>query len=266
MKLRFKRKYLAVPYVLFLIFFVVVPLLLIVYYAFSNASGKLSFDAAKNFFSSSQKIEVLVVSLVYALINTIICILIAYPLAMILSNKKYNKNSVIVMMFIMPMWINFVIRSGALRDILTWIGLSGGHYPEVATIFGLVYNYLPFAILPLYTTMLNMDRSQLEASADLGANRLQTFTKVYIPLSKPGLTSAILMIFMPTLSSYVISDIMSERKVTLFGGLINQYFNLGAFNDGSFIALIMLILIVIVAYISKKASKDSETTGRGSLW
>ena len=114
--------------------------------------------------------------------------------------------------------------------------------------------------------MLNMDRSQLEASADLGANRLQTFTKVYIPLSKPGLTSAILMIFMPTLSSYVISDIMSERKVTLFGGLINQYFNLGAFNDGSFIALIMLILIVIVAYISKKASKDSETTGRGSLW
>ncbi|NLI94377.1 MAG: ABC transporter permease [Erysipelotrichaceae bacterium] len=265
MKARFQRKYLAIPYVAFLVFFVVIPLLLIVYYAFSDKSGALSFNALKGFFSSTEKIEVLLVSLTYSFLNTLICLLLAYPLAMILANKKYNKNAVIVMIFVMPMWINFVIRSGALRDILTWIGLSGGYYPEFATLAGMVYNYLPFAVLPLYTTMLNMDRAQLEASSDLGATPIQTFFKVYVPLTKPGIVSAILMIFMPTISSYVISNIMSERKVTLFGGLINQYFNLGAYNDGSFVALIMLILVALIAYFSKRG-ESSDSNARGSLW
>lgn len=263
--MKFKRKYLSIPYLLFLILFVVVPVLFIVYYAFTNKGGSFSFENFTKFFSDSSNINVLLISLSYAIINTVICLIIGYPLAMILANKKYNKSAVIVMMFIMPMWINFVIRTSATRDVLNWMGISTGSNSTLTTIIGLVYNYLPFTILPLYTTMLKMDRSQIEASKDLGANSFQTFFKVIIPMTMPGIVSAATMVFMPTLSSYVISDILSEYNVVLFGSYIDLYFNQADWNFGSFMALIMLLLIGLSVFIQRKFSKDDEG-GRRSIW
>lgn len=263
--MKFKRKYLSIPYVLFIVLFVVVPILFIVYYAFTNKGGQFSFTNFVKFFSDSTNVNVLLISFVYAILNTIICLLIGYPIAMILANKKYNKSYVVVLLFIMPMWINFIIRTSATRDVLNWIGLSTGANSGITTMIGLVYNYLPFVILPLYSTMLKMDKSQIEASHDLGANSFQTFFKVIIPMTMPGIVSAATMVFMPTLSSYVISDILSEYNVVLFGSYIDLYFNQSDWNFGSFMALIMLMLIGISVFLTRKFSKD-ETGGRTSLW
>ena len=265
MKFKFQRKYLSIPYVLFLLLFVVVPVLIIIYYAFTNKNtGEFSFIHLQNFFSDKTNIDVLIISLVFALANTIICLLIGYPIAYILANKKINKNKVLIFLFIMPMWINFVVRTAATRELLTWIGFGGGRYPEFATLVGLVYNYLPFVILPLHSTMLKMDKSQIEASYDLGANGFQTFTKVIIPMTMPGIVSACTMVFMPTISSYVISDLLSEYNIVLFGSYIDLYFNQANWNFGSFMALIMLILIGISVLITRKFSKEDST--RASLW
>ena len=184
---------------------------------------------------------------------------------MILANKKYNKSAVLVMLFVMPMWINFIVRTSATRDVLNWVGISTGEYSNLTTMIGLVYNYLPFVVLPLYSTMLKMDRNQIEASMDLGANSFQTFFKVIIPMTMPGIVSAATMVFMPTLSSYVISDILSEYNVVLFGSYIDLYFNQADWNFGSFMALIMLVLSGISVFITRKFSND-ESGGRSSLW
>ena len=265
MKFRFQRKYLSIPYILFFLFFVIVPIFLIVFYAFTDKNtGSFSFSNVIKFFEDSTKVNVLIISLTYAILNTILCLLIGYPVAFFLADKKINKSAVLVTLFIMPMWINFVIRTGATRDLLNWLNISGGTYPELATLIGLVYNYLPFTILPLYTTMLKMDRSQIEASKDLGANGVQTFTRVVIPLTMPGIVSAATMVFMPTISSYVISDILSEYNVVLFGTYIDLYFNQNDWNFGSFMALIMLILILLSVVITRKFSDTDE--GRESIW
>ena len=263
--MRFKRKYLSIPYLLFLILFVVVPILFIVYYAFTNKGGSFSFSNLTKFLSDSTNINVLLISFVYAILNTLICLIIGYPLAMILANKKYNKSTVLVMLFVMPMWINFIVRTSATRDVLNWIGISTGEYSNLTTMIGLVYNYLPFVVLPLHSTMLKMDKNQIEASMDLGANGFQTFFKVIIPMTMPGIVSAATMVFMPTLSSYVISDILSEYNVVLFGSYIDLYFNQADWNFGSFMALIMLVLIGISVFITRKFSND-EPGGRSSLW
>jgi len=261
--MKFKRKYLSIPYALFLILFVIVPVLFIVYYAFTNKGGQFSFENLTNFFSDKTNINVLLISFVYAILNTLICLLIGFPLAYFLANKKYNKSSVVVMLFLMPMWINFVIRTSATRDVLNWIGISTGAHSTLTTLIGLVYNYLPFVILPLYTTMLKMDKSQIEASHDLGANSAQTLFKVLLPMALPGIISGATMVFMPTLSSYVISDILSEYNVVLFGSYIDLYFNQADWNFGSFMALIMLLLISISVVISRKPSKDKE---ENAIW
>ena len=263
--MKFKRKYLSIPYVLFFICFIVIPICFIVYYAFTHKCGVFTFDNLIKFLNDSTNFNFLLISFVYAILNTILCLIIGYPLAMILANKKYNKSSVLVMLFVTPMWINFIIRTSATRDLLNWIGISTGEFSNITTMIGLVYNYLPFVILPLYTTMLKMDKSQIEASNDLGARPIQTFFKVILPMTMPGIVSAATMVFMPTLSSYVISDILSEYNVVLFGSYIDLYFNQADWNFGSFMALIMLLLIGISVVITRKFSKDDEG-GRRSLW
>lgn len=164
----------------------------------------------------------------------------------------------------MPMWINFVLRTAATRDLLTWVGISGGEHPYIATMIGMAYNYLPFVILPLYTTMIKMDRSQVEASMDLGANRFQTFVKTIIPMTMPGIISAVSMVFMPTMSSYVISDVLGERKISLIGNIIQTYFDQIMWNMGSLVALIMMIFIFIGMFITRNSQK--EELSRGNLW
>ncbi|MDY5440874.1 MAG: ABC transporter permease [Candidatus Enteromonas sp.] len=263
---RFKRSYLSFPYALFLILFVLLPILIIVVYAFTetvpgpNGTETLVLSGAAfvSFFTSATKLNVLVVSLFLGILNTIICLVIGYPLAYLLADKKVNKNIVLVMLFVMPMWINFVLRTGATRDVLSWMGIYGGAHPYVATMIGLVYNYLPFTILPLYTTMLKLDKSQVEAARDLGANPVQTFFRSILPQSIPGIVSAAEMVFMPTMSSYVISDTLSEGKLTLFGNIIYLNFSQSQWNEGSFMALVMLVLIAISMAATRKFRGDGE--------
>ena len=258
-----KRKHLCIPYGVFLVLFIIVPILIIVYYAFTD-KGQFSLDAFTSFFTSWAKIKVLFISLFVALQTTLICLLIGYPLAYFLASKKYNKNAVLITLFIAPMWINFVLRTGATRDLLTWMHLDGGNAPYLATLIGMVYNYLPFVILPLYTTMLKIDKSQLEAAADLGANPAQVFMKALFPQTIPGIVSATMMTFMPTMSSYVISDILSENMVTLFGNYIYTEYSLGAWNTASFMALIMLIIIGIAMLVTRNVDKEEDS--RTQLW
>ena len=253
----FKRQYLCIPYGLFLILFIIIPILIILFYAFSD-NGRFSFNSLINFFTTWSKINVLILSLFIALQTTIICLIIGYPLAYFLADKKVNKNVVLITLFIAPTWINFVLRTGATRDLLTWIGINGGSHPYLATLIGMVQNYLPFVILPLYTTMLKLDKSQIEAARDLGANPFQVLLKNILPQSLPGIISACTMTFMPTMSSYVISDTLSEGKITLFGNYIYLDFSNNAWNDGSFMAFIMLAIIGISMLISSRFKKEES--------
>ena len=164
----------------------------------------------------------------------------------------------------MPMWINFVLRTAATRDLLNAIGINGGETPYFAVLIGMVYNFLPFVILPLYSTMLKLDKSVVEASADLGAKPYQTFIKTIIPMTMPGIISASTMVFMPTMSSFVISDVLGERKIQLLGNLIDLNFNQSQWNNGSTIAVIMLIILGISMLLTKNVKK--EDNARGGLW
>ena len=269
------RGSLCMPYALFMALFVVFPLFLIVYYAFTDAKGHFSLNNWATVFTNATNWKVIGQTFIIAGITTIICILIAYPIAYLLSNKKYNKNKVLVYIFLLPMWINFVIRTIGLRALIN--GLSKAilgvdltaMYPHAAIVIGMVYDYLPFAILPLYNQMLKMDKNQIEAAADLGANPFRVFYKVIIPMTVPGIVSACMMTFMPTMSSYVIANKMSENNVRIIGNLIEQQF--GGYTSaisnhiGSTLSLVML-LIIGLTLLAEKAFSNKEDTKRGGIW
>ena len=263
-KIKFSRKLLAIPYAVFMILFVVVPLLLVIFYAFTDAEGTFSLGNVVSFFSNSTNLNTFVISILIGVATTALCLLIGYPVAFILAKKEYNFGGVFVLLFVMPMWINFVLRTAATRDLLFWMGISGGEQPYLATMIGMVYNYLPFVILPLYTTMLKMDKFLIEASMDLGANKVQTFVKTIIPMTMPGIISAASMVFMPTMSSYVISDVMGERQISLIGNTIQTYFDKSLWNMGSLIALVMIVIILITSFMTRNIEKEADA--RGGLW
>lgn len=186
----------SIPYAIFLFIFVVIPLLLIAWYAFTNADGQFTLDNFKKFIHNSETVNTFVYSVGIAILTTIICILIGYPVAYILSKKNiFNSSSVIVMLFILPMWINTLLRTLATVALFDFLNLPLG---EGALIFGLVYNFLPFMIYPIYNTLTKLDNNLIEAAQDLGASPVQVFKKATLPLSMPGITSGILMVFMPT--------------------------------------------------------------------
>lgn len=263
-KIKFTRKMLAIPYAIFMILFVVIPLILVVFYAFTDMEGNFSLGNVVTFFSNSTNLNTFVISILIGILTTAICLVIGYPVAYILAKKEYKFGGVFVLLFVMPMWINFVLRTAATRDLLFWLGISGGEQPYVATMIGMVYNYLPFVILPLYTTMLKMDYSLIEASMDLGANKIQTFIKTIIPMTMPGIISASSMVFMPTMSSYVISDVMGERQISLIGNTIQTYFDKSLWNMGSLIALVMIVIILITSFMTRNVEKQEDV--RGGLW
>ena len=259
----FSRKLLAVPYAIFLVLFVIVPLFLIIGYAFTDEAGKITLDNFRTFFSGGHNINTLMFSIFIGLMNTVICLLLGYPAAYFLAKKEMGFGKATVLLFVMPMWINFVLRTAATRDLLFAMGLNGGEHPYISTMIGMVYNYLPFVILPLYTTMTKLDRSLIEASYDLGANKFKTFFLTMLPMTMPGIVSASTMVFMPTMSSYVISDVMGERKISLIGNSIQLYFDQGLWHIGSLVALIMLVIMLFVSFCTD-SDKDKEQ--RGGMW
>ena len=269
MALKFSRKHLGIPYALFMALFVIFPLLLIVYYAFTDAEGKISFINFIDFFSSNANLTALFLSFALAILTTAICLLIAYPAAYILARTNVNKNGVMLLLFILPMWINFVLRTAAMKELLYSIGMFNSNKTSfLNTLIGMVYDYLPFTILPIYTVLEKLDKNVLEASSDLGANGIQTLFKVTIPLSMPGIVSAITMVLLPTMTSYVVSDTLGNGNVTIIGKLIeNQFSVMYNWNAGSAIAMILLVFIFATMLLTGKfAEEDSADARGGGLW
>ena len=267
------RGSLCMPYVVFMVLFVLIPLGLIIFYAFTDASGRFSLTNWGEIFTSPEKWKTIGITFIIALVTTIVCILVAYPIAFILSNSKLNKNKVLVYIFLLPMWVNFVIRTLGLKDLINWTSnlifgsqLTSSH-PLLAIIIGMVYDYLPFAILPLYNQMLKMDKNQIEAAYDLGANSFRVFYKVIIPMTIPGIVSACMMTFMPTMSSYVIAYHMSNGKTPIIGSLIEFYISSGVdgYNVGSVLSLVMLLIIGFTLVAEKLSSKKDEARKEG-IW
>lgn len=261
MKLRFSRKSLCIPYAVFLVCFVILPMLVIVFYAFTDKNNHFSFTNFVRFFSDPTKLSTIVYSLVIALVTTVVCLVIAYPVAYILARSNMRKKSVLLLLFVTPMWINFVLRVNAIRELFHWMGLLGeANYFN--TIFGMVYDFLPFMILPLYTTLSKIDPSLYEASADLGGNAFTTFTRVTLPLSFPGILSGITMVFLPSMTNYVVSDMLGNSKVTIIGKFIETYFGTD-WHMGSMIALILLIVVLVSTLLS--GGFRNEENARGAI-
>ena len=259
MKLRFSRKMLGVPYAVFLLFFVIIPMLVILFYAFTDKEMHLSFENFIRFFSDPTKLSTIVYSLVIGLITTVVCLVIAYPVAYILARSKMKKKFVILLLFVTPMWINFVLRVNAIRELLNWMGLLGeANYFN--TIFGMVYDFLPFMILPLYTTLLKIDESLYEASADLGGNAFTAFTRITLPLSMPGIASGITMVFLPSMTNYVVSDMLGNSKVTIIGKFIYEYFGTN-WHMGSMVALVLLIVVLLSTWLTGGLKEENDARG-----
>ncbi len=270
--LKFSRKSLGIPYVIFLSLFVVFPLVLIVVYAFTGADGSFTLSNFIDFFTRGSNIYVLLVSFLLAIITTALCILIAYPVSYILARSGMKSSGVYLLLFILPMWINFVLRTAAMKELLFALDAIGLYnvtdWYFVNTVIGMVYDYLPFTILPIYTVLLKLDKNVVEASQDLGANSVQTFLKTTLPLSLPGIVSAITMVLLPTTTSYVVSDTLGNSKVTIIGKLIENQFNIGtadSWHTGSAISLILLVFIFATMLLSGKFSENSNPRG-GGLW
>ncbi|MCQ2095469.1 MAG: ABC transporter permease [Bacteroidaceae bacterium] len=253
-----KRSTWALPYFIFLLVFVALPLILIGVYAFQDDFGNFTFSQFMKFAQEEETINTFTYSIEIALINTVLCLLLGYPAAYILSNRKLNRSSVTVMLFILPMWINMLIRTLATVALFDFVSAP---LDEGALIFGMVYNFLPFMIYPIYNVMQKMDHSYLEAAEDLGANPLQVFRKVVIPLSMPGVTSGIMMVFMPTISTFAISELLTLNKVKLFGTTIQENINNGMWNYGACLALIMLIIIGCTMLYSDEGSAEEGEKG-----
>ena len=220
-----KRANWAIPYAIFLAMFVALPLVLILVYAFQNGDGAFSLENFKRFIEQPEAINTLIYSIGIALITTILCILLGYPAAWILSNRKLNRSEVTVVLFILPMWVNILVRTLATVALFDFVKLPLG---EGALIFGMVYNFLPFMIYPIYNTLQKMDHSLIEAAEDLGATPMEVFRKVTVPLSMPGVMSGIMMVFMPTISTFAISRVATAvtTRDRLGGGLL--------YGDGKF--------------------------------
>ncbi|MGL5820036.1 MAG: ABC transporter permease [Sarcina sp.] len=272
-----KESILAYPYVIWSIIFIVVPLLLILFLSFTiETDNGLAFT-----FANYKKIldplylGVFGYSLWLAFLSTIICLVLGYPVAYIISKYNLKKRNLLILLFIIPMWMNFLLRTyawmailsqnGILNSILMFFGFEPIKmlYTEGATLLGMVYNFLPFMVIPIYTVLIKIDKNLESASYDLGATKAQTFWKVTFPLSIPGVISGITMVFMPAVSTFVISRLLGGSKYLLVGNLIEQEINaVGDWNLGSALAIFMMILILIsMAFMNKYEKKYSIKGG-----
>ena len=254
-----KRANWAIPYAIFLAIFVALPLVLIVVYAFQDAEGGFTFDNFVKFVEQPEAINTFIYSIGIALITTILCVLLGYPAAYILANRKLNRSETTVVLFILPMWINILVRTLATVALFDFAKLPLG---EGALIFGMVYNFLPFMIYPIYNTLQKMDHSLIEAAEDLGAPPMKVFLKVTVPLSMPGVMSGVMMVFMPTISTFAIAELLTMNNVKLFGTTIQENINNGMWNYGAALSLIMLVIIGITSLFS---DGDEQSDGESLL-
>jgi spermidine/putrescine transport system permease protein len=266
------KKQLAYPYIVWIGIFVIVPLLLIAYFSVRvEEGGVTSFSLAsyQRFFDPLY-MEVLWRSIKLALTTTVICILFAYPLAMILNSKDISNKGILLLLVILPMWMNSLLRTyawmallannGGLNNFLEWIGIGRVQflYGNGAIVFGMIYNFFPFMVLPIYNALTKIDNSVVEASYDLGADKLTTFRKVILPLSMPGVVTGIIMVFMPSLTTFVITRLLGGGQVILIGNMIEEQFTRTRdWAFGSALSMIlMLIILISIAIMSRKGNLE----------
>lgn len=243
---------------------------MIVYYGMTDQDGAFTWmNLAK--ITTPENLKALGLALLLSFISTIICLLMAYPLAMILSKINVNQTSFVVLIFILPMWMNFLLRTLAWQTLLEKNGVINGilsffHLPSLsiintpyAIILGMVYNFLPFMVLPIYNILVKIDKNVIDAALDLGASNFQTLTKIIIPLSIPGVISGITMVFVPALTTFVISDLLGGSKILLIGNVIEQEFKQGSnWHVGSGLSLVLMIFIILSMALIAKYDKDGE--------
>ena len=268
LQLKNKSTLLAAPYSVWAIGFILIPLVLVIFYAFTDKTGSFTLDNIIAI-SESTNLKALGLSVMLSFISTIICLLLAYPLAMILATLGVNQSSFMVFIFILPMWMNFLLRTlawqtllektGVINSILTFLNLPTLNIINTpsAIVLGMVYNFLPFMVLPIYNTLIKIDSNVINAAKDLGANNIQTFTRVIFPLSLPGVISGITMVFVPALTTFVISDLLGGAKILLIGNVIEQEFKqANNWNAVSGLSFVLMIFIVISIFISNKYDKE----------
>ncbi|MBR1927443.1 MAG: ABC transporter permease [Bacteroidales bacterium] len=250
-----KRSNWALPYLIFLILFVALPLILIALYAFRDGNGSFTLSNITKFFTDGDALSTFAVSIEVAVENTLICLLLGYPAAWILANRDLNKSAVTAILFILPMWVNALMRTLATAELFNSLGFTLG---KGTLIFGMVYDYLPFMIYPIYNVLQKMDKSYGEAAADLGATPAEVFMKVTLPLSKPGIFSGILMVFMPTVSTFAISEFLTNNKIKLFGTIIQENINSSMWNYGAALSLFMLVIIGLTTILLGGEDREIE--------
>lgn len=267
---RSSRRLLSSPYVAWAVIFIVVPLCMVFYYGLTDKSGAFSIENVMAILSAEHK-KALWLSLGLSFISTVICFIIAYPLAMILAHMNVNQHSFIVLIFILPMWMNFLLRTLAWQTLLEKTGvinniLNSLNLPSLniintpyAIILGMVYNFLPFMVLPIYNSLIKIDPNVINAAKDLGADAFRTFLKITFPLSVPGVISGITMVFIPALTTFVISNLLGGSKILLIGNVIEQEFTqAGNWHLGSGLSIVLMIFIILNMIISAVFDKDGE--------
>ncbi len=278
-----KTKKLAYPYVLWMGIFIVIPLLLVVFFAITNGDSQnfsdftFSLQNLKRAFAPLY-LKVLVRSVNLAFVSTIICLALGYPMAYIISREKPKKRNTMILMFVIPMWMNFLLRTyawltllgknGLINTLITKLGFAPLNliYNDTAVLLGMVYNFLPFMVLPIFSILVKMDKKLIEAAEDLGCDKLKVFKKIILPLSLPGVITGVTMVFIPAVSTFVISSLLGGNKYNLIGNVIEEQFRYtGDWHFGSSMSIILMIFIFITMAVTSKIDKEKEGEG-GGLW
>ena len=265
-----RKKLLTGPYFFWAVAFILIPLAMVLYYGLTDVDGHLTYENLLAI-GTVENFKAPCLSLLLSIVSTAICLLLAYPLAMILSGMKVNQTSFIVLIFILPMWMNFLLRTMAWQTLLEKNGVINQllgflHLPSIqlintpyAIILGMVYNFLPFMVLPLYNVLSKIDKDVIFAARDLGATELYTFRKIIFPLSLPGVVSGVIMVFVPALTTFVISDLLGGSKILLIGNVIEQKFKQGSnWHVGSGLSLVLMVFILISMVVTTKYDKDGQ--------
>lgn len=265
-----RKRILATPYAIWSAVFIVIPLCMILYYGLTDKTGAFTLENIAAIASVGHA-RALWRSILLSVISTILCFLLAYPLAMILANRKGKGSNLIILLFNLPMWMNFLLRTlawqtllektGVINWVLSFLGLSPLRIinTSYAIVLGMVYNFLPFMVLPLYNALSKIDENVINAAKDLGANKIQTFSRVILPLSVPGIISGITMVFVPALTTFVISTLLGGSKVLLIGNVIEQEFTQASnWHLGSGLSIVLMIFILINMVVTALFEKDEN--------
>lgn len=262
--------FLGAPYTVWMILFITVPLGMIFYYGLVDRSGTFTLENLTAIITAEHA-KALFLSLLLSLIATILCLLLGYPLAFILSRTKISQHGFIVLLFILPMWMNFLLRTLAWQTLLEKTGVINSiltffHLPSLniintpyAIVFGMVYNFLPFMVLPVYNSLIKIDENVVNAARDLGAGPFRTFERIILPLSLPGVISGITMVFIPALTTFVISKLLGGSKILLIGNVIEEEFTqAGNWHLGSGLSIVLMLFIIVNMIISAIFDKEGE--------